>query len=49
MNSPTNFYEFKKWADKSTTTTMICQILSYIKNLSRKYLVTERHLLKLQP
>ena len=33
-----------KWADKSTTTYML-DVKSYIKNFTRKYLVTERYVI----
>ena len=36
-----------KWVDKSTTSYDFLDFKSYIKNLTRKYLVTERHMLKL--
>ena len=37
-----------KWADKSTTSYDILDFKSYIKKITRKYLVIERHMLKLQ-
>ena len=37
-----------KWADKSTTSYDMLDFKSYIKSLTRKYLLTERHMLKLK-
>ena len=42
------FINFLKWADKSTTTYNIVDFENYIKNLTRKYLVIERNILKIQ-
>ena len=38
----------RKWPDKSTTSYDMLDFKSCIENLTRKYLVTERHMLKLQ-
>ena len=44
----TNIFFFSKWPDKSTTGYDILDFKSFIKKLTRNYLVTERHMLKLQ-
>ena len=36
------------WADKSTTTYDMIDFISYIKKITRKYLVIDRHILKIQ-
>ena len=41
-------YDQIRWADKSTTSYDMLDFKSYMKNLTRKYLVTERHILKLR-
>ena len=40
--------KFDKWADKSTTSYDMLDFKSYIRYLTRKYLVTEPHMLKLK-